>query len=336
MALIKESVIVSCESDGTRLVDWSSSDTETNVTVIVEQEGAELRRVKQTVEGESKIAFHGLPREQRYQYRLTDSYGNQVLQCERRLAFEGSLNFRDCGGYPIQQGGQVKWGSIFRSGQLSKLDDQDLEVIKALNLDLIFDFRRQDEQEMEPSRLPRDKMPKVVKLPINPGSSLAFYEQLDNLVEQGEDAVTEFMIEINRDFVKSHSHAFGEMFREILSVNNARFLFHCSAGKDRTGFAAAIILHLLGVSMDFIEYDYMLSRRYFQAAEEAKNLQKKYGIEHLSERALYPMLDVRYEYIRAAIKNASEEFGTLDKYIMAALGITSFDKSELRRRYCLS
>ena len=325
MALIKDSIIVSCESDGTRFVDWRSSDIDTKVTALVEKDGAELIGVKQTIEGERRIVFHGLATNQRYQYRLTDSHGNEVLQSERRLPFKGSVNFRDCGGYPTQQGSQVKWGSIFRSGQLSKLDNEDIKVFKSLRLDLIFDFRRQDEQEMEPSRFPKSETPKVVKLPINPGSSMAFYEQMDNLAEDGEDAVSKFMTEINKDFVKSHSYAFGKMFEEILSINNARFLFHCSAGKDRTGFAAAIILHSLGVRMDLIELDYMLSKRYFRALEEVKNLQKKYGIEHLSQKALYPMLDVRHEYIRAAIQTASEDFGTLDEYLAIAIGLTSTD-----------
>ena len=336
MALIKDSVIVSCESDGTRFLDWSSSRIDTEVTAIVEEEGKELRDIKQTLEDTSRIVFHGLPRDRRYQYRLTDSYGNEVLQSERRLSFNESKNFRDCGGYPTKQGNEIKWGSIFRSGQLSKLDDQDIKVIESLNLDLIFDFRREDEQEMEPSRLPKDNMPRVVRLPINPGSSMAFYEQLDSLVEDGADAVSKFMIEINRDFVKSHSHTFRKMFEEILSVKDARFLFHCSAGKDRTGFAAVLILHFLGVSMDAIEYDYMLSKRYFQIIEEVKNLQSKYGIEHLSQKALYPMLDVRHEYIRAAIECATEDFGNLDEYLATALGLTGADKSEFRHRYCLS
>ncbi len=336
MTLIKDSVIISCELDGTRFLDWCSSRMDTKVTATVEEEGKELRDVKQTLEDTSRIVFHGLPRDRRYQFRLTDSCGNEVIQSERRLSFQGSKNFRDCGGYPTKQGSEVKWGSIFRSGQLSKLDNQDIKVIESLNLDLIFDFRREDEHEMEPSRLPKNKMPRVVSLPINPGSSIAFYEQLDNLVEEGEDAVSKFMIEINKDFVKSHSHAFSKMFEEILSVKDARFLFHCSAGKDRTGFAAALILHFLGVSMNLIEYDYMLSKRYFQVIQEVTNLQRKYGIEHLSQKALYPMLDVRYEYIRAAIGRASEDFGNLDEYLATALGLTSTDKSEFQRRDCLS
>ena len=336
MALIKDSVIISCESDGARFLDWRSSRMDTKVTATVEEQGKELSNVKQTLEDISRIVFHGLPRDRRYQYRLTDSYGNEVLQSERRLPFHGSKNFRDCGGYPTKQGSEVKWGNIFRSGQLSKLDDQDIKLIESLNLDLIFDFRREDEQEMEPSRLPKNNMPRVVKLPINPGSSMNFYEQLENLVVEGEHAVCKFMIEINKDFVKSHSHVFKRMFEEILSVKDARFLFHCSAGKDRTGFAAALILHFLGVSMDLIEYDYMLSKRYFQVIEEVKNLQRKYGIEHLSQKSLSPMLDVRHEYIRAAIDRAIQDFGNLDGYLATALGLTTNDKSEFRRRYCLS
>ena len=149
MTLIKESVIISCESDGTRFLDWRSSRMDTKVTAIVEEQGTELKNVKQTLEDTSRIVFHGLSRDRRYHYRLIDSYGNEVLQSERQLPFHGSKNFRDCGGYPTKQGSEVKWGNIFRSGQLSKLDDQDTKLIESLNLDLIFDFRREDEQEME-------------------------------------------------------------------------------------------------------------------------------------------------------------------------------------------
>ena len=88
--------------------------------------------------------------------------------------------------------------------------------------------------------------------------------------------------------------------------------------------------------MDVIEYDYMLSKRYFQVIEEVKNLQRKYGIEHLSQKGLSPMLDVRHEYIRAAIDRAIQDFGNLDGYLATALGLTKNDKSEFRRRYCLS
>ena len=208
MTLIKESVIISCESDGTRFLDWRSSRMDTKVTAIVEEQGKELRNIKQTLEDTSRIIFHGLPIDRRYQYRLIDSYGNEVLQSERRLPFHGSKNFRDCGGYPTKQGSEVKWGSIFRSGQLSKLNNQDIKLIESLNLDLIFDFRREDEQENGAQQAAKKNMPRVVKLPINPGSSMAFYEQLDSLVKEGEHAVSNFMIEINKDFVKSHSHAF--------------------------------------------------------------------------------------------------------------------------------
>ena len=88
--------------------------------------------------------------------------------------------------------------------------------------------------------------------------------------------------------------------------------------------------------MDVIEYDYMLSKRYFQVIKEVKNLQRKYAIEHLPEKALSPMLDVRHEYIRAAIDRATQDFGNFDGYLATALGLTATHKSEFRRRYCLS
>ncbi len=336
MALLRNSIIVSCEPDGTRHVEWDTSETNTEVTIKVEADGVEIKYARFVKADEKRVLIHDLSRDCRYQYILKDSMGNEFVQYERRLPLKGSPNFRDCGGYLSDEFGHVKWGYIYRSGQLSALDKDDVKVIKSLDLDLIFDFRRQDEQAMEPSQLPETCLPNLISLPINPGSSMAFYEQLDKLVEDGEHAVFEFMVEINRDFVDSHSATFGKMFEEILSVEDARFLFHCAAGKDRTGFAAALILYSLGVPMDQIEYDYMLTNRYFLANQEVANLQRKYGIEHVPEKALYPMLDVKYEYIRSAFGHVIKEYSSLDNYLSKALGLTSSDKSELRRRYCAS
>ena len=336
MPLLRNSIIVSCEPDGTRCVDWDTSDSQTEVTIRVEADGVEIKYARYVIAGEKRVLIHHLFRDRRYQYILKDSVGNEYVQYERRLSLTGSPNFRDCGGYFSDDFGQVRWGYIYRSGQLSALDQGDVKVIESLDLDLIFDFRRQDEQNMEPSQLPKTRLPNLISLPINPGSSMAFYEQLDSLAEDGEHAVFEFMREINRDFVDSHSAAFGKMFEEILSVEDCRFLFHCSAGKDRTGFAAALILYSLGVPMDQIEHDYMLTNRYFLASQEVANLQKKYGIEHLPEKALFPMLDVKYEYIRSAFEHVIKEYSSMDNYLSKALGLTFIDRSELRRRYCVN
>ena len=101
----------------------------------------------------------------RHYFRLRDQHGNEALVPERRLGLEGTPNFRDFGGYETEQGSRVKWGKLYRSGQLSALTDSDLELLDALDIDLVCDFRRPDEQESEPSRLPSRRPPRVASLP---------------------------------------------------------------------------------------------------------------------------------------------------------------------------
>ena len=95
----------------------------------------------------------------------------------RHLGMQGTPNFRDFGGYPTADGRRVKWGHLFRSGQLSGLTDEDIDLLASLELDLICDFRREEEQTGEPSRLPDANAPRVLSLPITPGSNAAFFEQ---------------------------------------------------------------------------------------------------------------------------------------------------------------
>ena len=204
----------------------------------------------------------GLAPANRHFFRVRDQHGTEVLAAERKLGMQGTPNFRDFGGYHTIDGRLVKWGFLFRSGQLSNLSDQDVALLATLKLDLVCDFRRLEEQEADPSRLPVSNPPRIASLPISPGSNAQFFEQLGGQFGDRQ-AMFDFMVDINRDFAEAQSETYAQMFREILDVEDARFLVHCAAGKDRTGFAAAIILLALGVSQEVVMQDYMLTQRFF-------------------------------------------------------------------------
>jgi protein-tyrosine phosphatase len=208
----------------------------------------------------------GLPPACRHFFRLRDQHGTEVVATERRLGMHGAPNFRDFGGYRTTGGGRVKWGYLFRSGQLSSLSDQDVSLLASLALDLVFDFRRVEEQETDMSRLPLQPRPQVVSLPIVPGSNSRFFEQAG---QQSQDpaAMFDFMLEINRDFAGPQARTYSRMFREILAAPDARFLVHCAAGKDCTGFAAAISCWRWG-PRDLVMQDYLLTARYYLPQRE--------------------------------------------------------------------
>jgi protein-tyrosine phosphatase len=123
------------------------------------------------------------------------------------------------------------------------------------------------------------------------------------------------------------------MFSEILAAPDARFLVHCAAGKDRTGFAAAIILLALGVPREVVMRDYLLTARYFQPERELDRLRQKYQLEHMVAEAILPMLEVHEDYLGIALQHIDENYGSVEEYLEQALGVGPAELAELRGRY---
>lgn len=249
-------------------------------------------------------------------------------QGQRRLVMEGTPNFRDFGGYSTASGDRVKWGSLYRSGQLSSLSSGDVDLLASLDLDLIFDFRREEEQARDPSKLPKNSALRTCSLPITPGSNDGFFAQ--DGIDRAE--IFQFMVDINRDFAEAQSPTYAAMFREILAVDDASLLVHCAAGKDRTGFAAAVVLLALGVSREVIMRDYMLTAEFFNPANEAERLRVKYDID-VEVQAFLPVLEVHEDYLAAAFASIDQRYACVDDYLADELGVAAPERAELRRRY---
>tara|TARA_R110001599_G_scaffold351822_1_gene584748 strand:+ start:76250 stop:77248 length:999 start_codon:yes stop_codon:yes gene_type:complete len=329
--LISDEVHIWREPDGDYHIEWQVTEPGTEVTVepLAADGQLQLHYRSESVPGARLV---GLPPARRHFFRLRDQHGTEVLATERRLGMEGAPNFRDFGGYRTTAGQQVKWGYLFRSGQLSSLSAQDVELLASLELDMVFDFRRTEEQESDMSRLPSQPRPRVVSVPIIPGSNSRFFEQAGQQSDKPE-AMFEFMLEINRDFAGPQAATYRRMFSEILGVPNARFLVHCAAGKDRTGFAAAIMLLALGVPRDVVMRDYLLTARFFRPERELDRLRIKYALEHMVAEAIMPMLEVHEDYLAGALAYIDQNFGSVEEYLSQALGLGAAELAELRARY---
>lgn len=282
---------------------------------------------------DDRVRLSGLPADDRHLFRVRDGAGREAVVGERRLAMDGTPNFRDFGGYAAADGRHVKWGSLYRSGQLSSLSDEDLALLKSLDIDLICDFRREDEQEKDPTRLPTGAQTQILSLPIIPGSNAAYFEQMGSNWDDGPEQMFAFMLDVNRDLALAQGEAYRRMFERMLNIDEARILVHCSAGKDRTGFAAAIILLALGVSHDRVMQDYLLSARYFHPHREIERLKQKYGLETLPEAAILPMLEVHEVYLNEALDSIHKQFDTLEAYLREELGVGDAEREALRARY---
>lgn len=328
--LISEAVQIWREPDGDYHIEWRASHPDTQVTVEpVAPPGVVNTHYRS---GAECIRMSGLQAASRHFFRIRDQHGTEVLAAERKLGMQGTPNFRDFGGYTTMDGRRVKWGYLFRSGQISNLSDQDLELLGSLQLDLVCDFRREEEQESEPSRLPRHNPPRIASLPIIPGSNSRFFEQPEGALGDAR-AMFEFMLEINRDFAESQTETYARMFREILDVDDARFLVHCAAGKDRTGFAAAIILLALGVSRDVVMRDYMLTGRFFLPHAEVDHLREKYQMQGMDTQSIMPMLEVHEDYLARALQSIEQGYPSVEIYLKEALGVGPAEVAELQARY---
>ena len=125
--------------------------------------------------GEIEITVADTPK--RHFFHLFSAGGESQVIAERWLAFDGTPNFRDYGGYLNQSGKRVRWGHFFRSGQLSSLTQQDITYFESLNIDTVFDFRREEEAQKDVSLFPETR-PTILGLAIDPGSILSFFSNL--------------------------------------------------------------------------------------------------------------------------------------------------------------
>lgn len=261
------------------------------------------------------------------------------MDFQRRLELEGAPNVRDLGGYRSSFGGITRWGRLFRAGRLSALSERDQQQLAQYRIATICDFRREEEYQTDVTDLGPRAEALVHNLAISPGAQSYALEDLGNMVLTADD-MANWMIAINRELALHQTDTYRRMFELLLSTEADRgFLFHCSAGKDRTGFAAAIILAALGVSRDTIMEDYLLTAQYYPPANELEYLAQKYSPKTEGEidySVFQALMESREQYLGAALEAIDENFDSIDHYLESALGLTDKHRDELVARYIIS
>lgn len=249
----------------------------------------------------------------------------------RHIPLQGTPNFRDFGGYLNAEGRQVRSGQLYRSGALHNLTETDLEKLRALNIGTVCDFRHDEERANEPSRWPPSPAPQIVHLPLKGGDhSMTLRRLLGETTGVGANDIVPLMIGINRDFVIHHSDVYAQLLR-ILVETSAPVLIHCTAGKDRTGFGAAMILAALGVSEEDILHDYLLTGDYLVIDKEVDKIRERFGLTVPLE-VIESAFCVRPDYLHGALDAIKAEYGDIPTYLEAGLKFDAADQRELRAR----
>ena len=178
----------------------------------------------------------------------------------RVVALQGCSNLRDLGGYRAADGRRVRFGRVFRSASLAGLTEADLEAFGAIGVRTVCDLRGEREAGRAPSRLPVAGGPEVVRLPIEPKVGASLRDLLAREEATGED-VHDLLRTAYTAYATDHLPRYRALFGLLLEGERLPLLFHCSAGKDRTGFGAALLLLALGVPRETAVADYLATNR---------------------------------------------------------------------------
>jgi protein-tyrosine phosphatase len=239
----------------------------------------------------------------------------------RSLQLIGATNFRDLGGYLGQGGRPVRWRKLFRSDHLASLTPADLALISDLGVTRVCDFRGKTERTAQACVIPGAV---VSSLAIEP----TVVQGLKALFDAGS-AVTvpdtvRLMEQTYRDFVLANSPRFAEFFAHLLA-EDAPLVFHCTAGKDRTGFAAALLLKALGVPRSVVMQDYLLTNDFYQMPRD--------NPAGLSLEVLNVLWRVQVNFLEAAFQAVETEYGDMPRYLNAALGLDAKAQARLASLY---
>ena len=249
------------------------------------------------------------------------------------MKLEGQANFRDLGGYKTTDGHRVKYGVIYRSGQLNKLSDADLAKLKALGIRTVIDLRGTAEAETRG----KDRLPdgvRSVSYPIDP-SSLPKEEPSSGAASAGN---SDLMLQMTRSIMINRTDVYASIIRDLAEPANRPLVFHCTAGKDRTGIGSAIVLTLLGVPWETVRDDYLLSNFYRKDENERdlkilrEDIAKRQGIPpgQVDMTAYEGMFLVKPEYLDAAHDEVIRRFGSMESFLRKGLGISDETINTLR------
>src|ERR1700737_1502333 len=242
----------------------------------------------------------------------------------RHLNLAGASNFRDLGGYPARDGRIVRWRQIFRSNHLAHLTADDVEVLRGLGVKSAFDFRGTEERAAA-----RCGVEEIVvhSLPIEPTVVAALRARLAGGAPLSAAAALDVMRDSYRNYVRHNTQNFRALFAHLLE-DRAPLVLHCTAGRDRTGFASRLILHALGVPETTIGEDYLLTNRFYRRDPASA--------PDLPDEVRQAIGSVNASFLAAGFETISERYGDLEGYFRDGLGLGTRERSELKKRYLQS
>jgi protein-tyrosine phosphatase len=332
-------------ADGGYTVTWTGGGATTPVDVYVAtvpNAGPEARKqiADNDTDGTAPVPAESLPANGRLYVYVQADGGAGLWVGERVLPLQGGRNFRDLGGYRTADGSAVKWGQLYRSGVMNGLTDADNAYLRGLGITQICDFRSSEERADEPTRYEALGTVAYNAIDYTDATSSQLRDVFTSPDLSGTK-VRDAMIGLYGGMTERFEPQYKDMFARLVA-GKAPLAFNCSAGKDRTGIAAALVLSALGVPRATILEDYALSDKVvdYEAAYQAQGnapAAKEDGpyafLAKLPADVRAPLLKSDPAYLEAAFKQIETKYGSVDAYLEQRLGVGAAEMTAMRAQY---
>jgi len=272
-----------------------------------------------------------------FQYKISTErplftlYDNDtVVITNRNISFKKVVNFRDIGGLTTTEGKTVKWGKIFRSDNLSTLKNKEFKKFNALNIQTVYDLRTPSEIAPKKDNLPGNVNYIPFAIINDNGDLLSKMKSKVINGEVSEEQSRKMMLDLYRTSVTDNV-LLKELIHNIVN-SDGPVLYHCSAGKDRTGVVTAILLSILKVDRETIINEYLLSN--FYRNQKVKSMLGKAKLAtivkpHLQTKVIENFMSVDRDYINAVFEVIDSQYGGTDSFIANQLGIRDKERSRI-------
>jgi len=256
-------------------------------------------------------------------------------ETEKNINIKKVHNFRAVGNIKNIDGRSLKEGKFYRSGHLGKLKKRSFDELEKLGIKEVIDLRNSKEIAQKPDRLPGDIIYKNYSAFEDEGDQL---DQAKKLVLKGKvdgSDADQRMLEFYKDYVTENPEIIKKIITEILDSEQP-IIYHCTAGKDRTGITTALILTILKFDKETIYNDYLLSNNY-----RGKLVKKRLNLAN-TLHFLYPKMDINVleklswvetDYLDAAFNEINKKYGSVDNYIQQVLGISENKQQEYIQKF---
>lgn len=219
----------------------------------------------------------------------------------------------------------IKPNVLFRSASIDTADSYDIQQLKDLNIKYIYDFR--NENEKQEGKIHKDEfflirnlcpLAEVKQYSAEAITQLTYEDNVNSMIDIYEKELATTTI-------------YGDFIKMILAQDREELLFHCTAGKDRTGVATAILMKLLGCTDEEVYKEYLTIDP--KSIESVKSVMERIFGEQLVYENVEPLLTVKKEYLDSFFLGVNNNYGTFENYISSHLLITNEDIKNLRELY---